>query len=179
MENAKKISKHIQSIMGKSTIDRRIYLHVLVEDIPRFLQFWYTNLGIGIGALSTQAGETKNLDCYNGTEGHCNHGSSAMQQVVEYDTRRTLYCSDKRKKRPLICKRCSQTGHQQNSTSCILHPNTRTAYRFLKLEENCDTDELNAIKNHESAYVAYYRTTTKKGFSKMIHNYFDINQYYI
>lgn len=165
---ARSFSEHIQKVVSNSIIKRRVYLHILVEDIPRYLHFWHSTLGIGLGAISTQAGETKNLDCYNGTEGHCNHGTSAMNQVVEYDTRKTLYCLDKREPRTnLICRRCTQPGHQQNSLSCVLHPDTRTAYKFEEFENTLRPEELEKVHKHADAYVLYYRRERKKGFGKM------------
>ena len=95
-----------------------------------------------------------------------------MSQVIEYDTRKTLYSPNKREKRKnLHCGSCGQVGHDKKNKSCIMHEDTRTAFIFIRFEEVCDGPERVNIQSHRNAYVSSYETESKKGFDKMTETY--------
>ena len=91
-EKALVFSRHVQHVLGASSVAAKSYMHILFECLPRFITFWLDHLGIGPAVWSTSCGESKNVDCYEGEQHHCNMSSGAMIQVMEHDLRTCAYC---------------------------------------------------------------------------------------
>ena len=169
--NALDFSKHIQHLMGASSIESKSYLHVLVECLPRFITFWYTHLGIGPAVWSTSCGESKNVHCSQGEHHHSNGSSDSMIQVMSYDMRSCCYCPSTVTKRQQTCSKCSEMGHNKKNMSCPEHEDSRTHCTFSSLEERMSVDEKMMLEAHKQAFKEYFLSRKKEPIKHMTETY--------
>ena len=104
--------------------DASQYLHVLLDDAPRYISFWHSFMGIGLGAFWSSCGEHSNKICKQEEADHCNFSSSRCKMIVENSIVRLLHYTKsimRNTTRNITCGKCSTLGHQSNNKGCPLH----------------------------------------------------------
>ena len=111
----------VHRAIPEKKIEASRYYHILRDDVPRYVKFWFQNFGIGIGVFWSSCPEHANKMCKEIEADRTNLSDDRMIMVMELVLARIFFFTDDLKsdlKRAYQCGRCDGKGHQSNNKSC-------------------------------------------------------------
>jgi len=110
---------------------RVMYVHVLIDHIPKWIVLWCELMGWGYGIFTTTSGEHLNKQVKLLEIGHSDLSGNRYQQILRMLRVRmfhfpSLVLDDPT--RDMRCSRCNQKGHNKKNKCCPMHPSQPPLY---------------------------------------------------
>ena len=125
-----KFRENVYLTVNEAKVEASIYFHILVDDVPRFIDFWKEALGTGIALFWSSVGEHLNKLCKTEEALRTNFSGNRLKMVLTMHIARLLYFTESIKteaKRKMTCGNCGGSGHSSRKTTC---PNFVQPYGF-------------------------------------------------
>ena len=117
--------KLFQQVETHYCTKRVMYMHALLDHIPRWMRLWCDLMQWGYGVFTSMSGEHLNKQLKYLELGHTDLSGNRYQQLLRYLKVRMFHFTSSvldDPEREVTCSRCKQKGHNRKNKSCPMHP---------------------------------------------------------